>query len=36
MTDDAIINQILAGNDEAFGQLVDRHHDRCSRIARIP
>src|SRR4051812_36539424 len=33
MSDLAIIDRILAGEDEAFGQLVDRHHDRCSRIA---
>jgi RNA polymerase sigma-70 factor (ECF subfamily) len=34
MTDQAIIDRILAGDDEAFGQLVERHHERCVRIAR--
>jgi RNA polymerase sigma-70 factor, ECF subfamily len=33
MTDQAIIDRILAGDDEAFARLVDRHHDRCVRIA---
>lgn len=33
MTDDAIIHQVLAGNVEAFARLVDRHYDRCARIA---
>ena len=33
MTDDAIIHQVLAGNAEAFARLVDRHYDRCARIA---
>ena len=33
MSDQAIIDRILAGDDEAFGQLVERHHDRCSRLA---
>ena len=33
MTDQAIIDRILAGDDEAFARLVDRHHDRCARIA---
>jgi RNA polymerase sigma-70 factor (ECF subfamily) len=34
MSDQAIIDRILAGDDEAFGQLVERHHDRCARIAQ--
>ncbi len=33
MTDRAIIQRVLAGDTEAFGLLVDRHHDRCARIA---
>ena len=33
MTDQAIIDRILGGNDEAFAELVARHHDRCARIA---
>lgn len=33
MTDQAIIARILEGNDEAFAELVARHHDRCARIA---
>ncbi len=33
MSDQAIIDRVLAGDDEAFGQLVDSHHDRCTRIA---
>lgn len=33
MTDRAIIHQVLAGDDEAFSRLVDRHYDRCARIA---
>ena len=33
MTDDAIIHQVLAGDAEAFARLVDRHYDRCARIA---
>jgi len=33
MTDQAIIDRILAGDDEAFARLVERHHDRCSRVA---
>ena len=34
MTDRAIIEQVLAGDVEAFSRLVDRHYDRCARIAR--
>ncbi|CAN5231512.1 sigma-70 family RNA polymerase sigma factor [soil metagenome] len=33
MTDRAIIQRVLAGDTEAFGILVDRHYDRCARIA---
>jgi RNA polymerase sigma-70 factor (ECF subfamily) len=33
MTDRAIIQQVLAGDAEAFARLVDRHYDRCARIA---
>ena len=33
MTDPAIIHQVLAGDAEAFARLVDRHYDRCARIA---
>jgi RNA polymerase sigma-70 factor (ECF subfamily) len=34
MTDRAIIQQVLAGDVEAFARLVDRHYDRCARIAQ--
>jgi RNA polymerase sigma-70 factor (ECF subfamily) len=33
MTDRAIIQQVLAGDVEAYSRLVDRHYDRCARIA---
>ncbi|MEP6620161.1 MAG: sigma-70 family RNA polymerase sigma factor [bacterium] len=33
MTDRAIIQLVLAGDVEAFSRLVDRHYDRCARIA---
>jgi RNA polymerase sigma-70 factor (ECF subfamily) len=33
MTDRAIIQQVLAGDVEAFSRLVDLHYDRCARIA---
>jgi len=33
MTDRAIIQQVLAGDVEAFSRLVDQHYDRCARIA---
>ena len=33
MTDRAIIHQVLAGDAEAFARLVDRHYERCARIA---
>lgn len=33
MTDRAIIREVLDGDVEAFSRLVDRHYDRCARIA---
>jgi RNA polymerase sigma-70 factor (ECF subfamily) len=33
MTDRAIIQKVLDGDVEAFSRLVDRHYDRCARIA---
>ncbi len=34
MTDDrAIIEQVLSGDAEAYARLVDRHYDRCARVA---
>lgn len=33
MTDRAIIHQVLAGDAEAFARLVDRHYERCARVA---
>jgi RNA polymerase sigma-70 factor (ECF subfamily) len=33
MTDRAIIHEVLAGDVEAYARLVDRHYDRCARIA---
>ena len=33
MTDLALIQMILAGDAEAYAQLVDRYYDRCARIA---
>jgi len=33
MSDRAIIQQVLAGDVEAFARLVDRHYPRCARIA---
>lgn len=33
MSDHAIIQEVLSGNVEAFSRLVDRHYDRCARIA---
>ncbi|MDB4891095.1 MAG: polymerase sigma factor, sigma-70 family [Gemmatimonadetes bacterium] len=33
MTDRAIIQEVLAGDVEAYSRLVDRHYDRCARIA---
>lgn len=32
-TDRSIIDEVLAGDTEAFARLVDRHYDRCARIA---
>jgi RNA polymerase sigma-70 factor (ECF subfamily) len=33
MSDRAIIQQVLSGDAEAYARLVDRHYDRCARIA---
>lgn len=33
MSDLAIINRVLDGDVEAYALLVDRHYDRCARIA---
>jgi RNA polymerase sigma-70 factor, ECF subfamily len=33
MSDLAIIDRVLGGDVEAFARLVDRHYDRCARIA---
>jgi RNA polymerase sigma-70 factor (ECF subfamily) len=33
MTDSAIIHRVLKGDAEAFAELVDRHYDRCARVA---
>jgi len=33
MSDRAIIQQVLSGDVEAFSRLVDRHYERCARIA---
>jgi RNA polymerase sigma-70 factor (ECF subfamily) len=33
MSDHAIIHRVLAGDVEAYAGLVDRHYDRCARIA---
>jgi RNA polymerase sigma-70 factor (ECF subfamily) len=33
MTDRAIVHQVLAGDVEAYARLVDRHYDRCARVA---
>jgi RNA polymerase sigma-70 factor (ECF subfamily) len=33
MTDHALIHRILDGDTEAYAQLVDRHYDRCARVA---
>jgi RNA polymerase sigma-70 factor (ECF subfamily) len=33
MSDRAIIHQVLSGDVEAFARLVDRHYERCARIA---
>lgn len=31
--DDALVRRVLAGDAEAFGDLVTRHHARCLRLA---
>jgi RNA polymerase sigma-70 factor (ECF subfamily) len=33
MTERAIIDRVLGGDVEAYARLVDRHYDRCARIA---
>jgi RNA polymerase sigma-70 factor, ECF subfamily len=33
MTDQALIQRILDGDAEAYSELVDRHYDRCARVA---
>jgi RNA polymerase sigma-70 factor (ECF subfamily) len=33
MTDPILIQRILDGDVEAYAQLVDRHYDRCARVA---
>ena len=33
MIERAIIQQVLAGDAEAYARLVDAHYDRCARIA---
>jgi RNA polymerase sigma-70 factor (ECF subfamily) len=33
MSDRAIIEQVLGGDVEAYSRLVDRHYDRCARVA---
>lgn len=33
MTERAIIQRVLAGDTEAFAALVERHYDRCARVA---
>jgi RNA polymerase sigma-70 factor, ECF subfamily len=32
-SDRALIQQVLSGDVEAYARLVDRHYDRCARIA---
>jgi len=32
-SDRAIIQQVLSGDVEAYARLVDRHYDRCARVA---
>lgn len=34
MTDAALVRRVLAGDVDAYGILVDRHYERCSRFAR--
>jgi RNA polymerase sigma-70 factor (ECF subfamily) len=33
LTDAAIVRRVLTGDTEAFGGLVERHYDRCVRLA---
>jgi RNA polymerase sigma-70 factor (ECF subfamily) len=33
MSDRTIVEQVLSGDVEAYARLVDRHYDRCARIA---
>jgi RNA polymerase sigma-70 factor, ECF subfamily len=33
MSDRVIIHRVLSGDVEAFARLVDRHYERCARIA---
>ena len=33
LSDHAIIQLVLSGNVEAYARLVDRHYDRCARLA---
>ena len=33
VSDSAIVRQVLAGDPEAFGGLVERYHERCTRLA---
>ena len=33
MTDHALVQRILDGDVDAYSQLVDRHYDRCARVA---
>src|SRR4051812_35514994 len=33
LSDRAIIQQVLSGDVEAYARLVDRHYDRCARVA---
>jgi RNA polymerase sigma-70 factor, ECF subfamily len=33
MSDRAFIQQVLSGDVEAYSRLVDRHYERCARIA---
>lgn len=33
MTDHTLVQRILDGDAEAYGVLIDRHYDRCVRIA---
>ncbi len=33
MTDLSLVDRVLDGDTEAFSQIVDRHYDRCARVA---